>query len=125
MELSLFLAKFLGLYLLILAVLFCFRREQLEMSLKEVFASPGMLLLAGLLSLSAGLLIVIAHPVWECNWRVLITIIGYIAIVKGIVRIGHPQIAKEMMGRIIKKCSHCRVVILLVVALFLIYHGFQ
>lgn len=125
MELSLYLAKVFGLYLLIMAVFFAFRREQLEASIRDLFSSQGMLLVSGALALILGLMIVIAHPVWECSWRVVITILGYLGILKGIMRICYPKAAKEAAFKIMNKCSHCRLIIVLALALFLIYHGFR
>ena len=53
---------------------------------------PGILLyLSGLLSLLAGLAI-INHNTWHMDWRVIITVLGWLMTIGGIIRIVAPQI---------------------------------
>ena len=61
MELSLFLAKLFGLYLLTVAVLWVVRGEAISKVLEEFFASRPMLFLSGLLALAVGIAMVIGH----------------------------------------------------------------
>src|SRR5262245_66353322 len=55
---------------------------------------PGILFyLSGLLSLLAGLAIINLHNTWRKDWRVIITVLGWLMTIGGIVRIVVPQIA--------------------------------
>ena len=55
---------------------------------------PGILFyLSGLLSLVAGLAIVNLHNTWCMDWRVIITVLGWLMTIGGIARIVLPQIA--------------------------------
>ena len=45
---------------------------------------------------SYGIAMAIGHSVWELNWRGLITLLRYLCIVKGVVRIGFPDMPKKM-----------------------------
>jgi hypothetical protein len=55
---------------------------------------PGVLFyLSGLLSLLAGLAIVNLHNAWHADWRVIITVLGWLMTIGGIVRIVVPQVA--------------------------------
>jgi uncharacterized membrane protein len=47
-------------------------------------------LFVGILSMLGGLAVIIAHPSWSRDWRVVITIIAWLLLVGGIVRIGQP-----------------------------------
>jgi hypothetical protein len=49
--------------------------------------------LSGLLSLLAGLAIVNLHNRWQMDWRVIITVLGWLMTIGGIFRIVLPQIA--------------------------------
>jgi positive regulator of sigma E activity len=49
--------------------------------------------LSGLLSLLAGLAIINLHNTWCADWRVIITILGWLMTVGGIIRIVVPQVA--------------------------------
>ena len=86
MLLSLFLAKIMGLYLLIAAGLWVVKKEQVDESIEDFASSRGLVLFSGAISLIAGLAIAIGHPIWEFNWRGLITAMGYLFILQGIMR---------------------------------------
>jgi hypothetical protein len=58
--------------------------------MKEFIASMPMIWLSGVLALVAGLAIVNAHNLWEPDWRVIITILGWLAIVRGLASILFP-----------------------------------
>ena len=57
----------------------------------EFMASPALIFLSGIITLPAGLAIVLTHNVWTPDWRVLITILGWLAIVTGAIRMIFPQ----------------------------------
>ena len=67
MELSLFLAKLFGTYLLIMGILFAARRQQILEVVKEFFDSRPMVFFSGLLALAVGIAMAIGHSVWESN----------------------------------------------------------
>ncbi len=90
METSLFLAKLIGLYGLVVCVLWLVRGKEFNRQIEESVGQPTFLILSGFLALIAGLAIVIGHNVWEANWRVAITIVGYLSLSKGIVMLGFP-----------------------------------
>jgi hypothetical protein len=61
---------------------------------------PGILLyLSGLLSLLAGLAIINLHNTWRMDWRVIITVLGWLMTIGGIIRIVAPQITIACMMR--------------------------
>jgi uncharacterized membrane protein len=95
MELSLFLAKLLGLYLLIMGVFMIARGEAISHVIAEMLSNRPTVFLSGLIALIIGLAMVIGHSVWELNWRGLITVIGYLSVAKGIVRVGFPDIPRR------------------------------
>lgn len=52
--------------------------------------------LSGLLSLLAGLSIVNLHNRWQMDWRVIITVLGWLMTIGGIIRIVLPHVALAM-----------------------------
>ena len=56
---------------------------------------------AGLLTLLAGLAIVRAHNVWSAEWTVLVTVLGWLAIFSGVVRIIWPDRVAGLGNRIL------------------------
>jgi hypothetical protein len=61
--------------------------------IEEAAHNYALIFLSGLLTLLAGLAIVRAHNVWTGGWPVLVTVIGWLAIVSGLVRMWLPQVA--------------------------------
>lgn len=125
MDISAFLAKLIGLYLLIISVLCLFRRRQVEGACKEMAASKGLLAVSAEISLIFGLVIAIDHSIWEYSWRGLITVVGYLMILKGIIRFAFPNHAKKWCTRCADKGHWLCLIIMIVIGLYLTYMGFS
>ncbi len=125
MELSLFLAKLIGLYFLIVAGLWIFRKAEFERFLNDFVSSVGLTGFSGIISLVLGLMIVIGHPIWEVSWRGLITLIGLLFIIQGILRIGFNSNAQGVFKKWIDSRGYWVVLaILIVLGGYLTYNGF-
>lgn len=94
MEYSVTLAQILGPFYFIIAVTFLFKQDRVEKMIKAFEKSELSMVIGGLLALFVGMLLVVTHNVWVADWPVLITILGWLALVKGILLIALP---KEMM----------------------------
>ena len=57
----------------------------------DMTRSPSFMWLGGLLSLFIGFLLVTFHNHWVLGWSVFITIVGWLALVKGIVALALPS----------------------------------
>lgn len=125
MDMSIFFAKFLGLYLLIIGALLLFRKPQMILMVQSV--TPAAIFFSGLLAILFGLFIVILHNVWVMNWKVLITLIGYLALVKGVIRLFMPETIKRVMMKTVQSGLAYAVMIIVILALgvCLTYHGFS
>jgi hypothetical protein len=66
----------------------------------QFLSSYAFIYLSGLLALPLGIAIVLAHNVWVANWRVLITLFGWVAMIGGIFRIVYPQLVQRIGGAI-------------------------
>jgi len=124
MELSIFLAKLLGLYLLIVAADLLLRKHELEGAVRDFASSKGLLVFSGSISLLLGLAIVIAHPVYEMNWRGLITLLGYLLIFRGIMRVAFPTRIQKKIVSVFHKGYWAILIILAVLGIYLTYCGF-
>lgn len=83
MDLSIFLGRVVGLYLVIVGLAWLTRKEFLKVAVEDFFNSAGLMFVTGLLTLIIGLLMVVGHNVWELSWRVVITVVGYLSLIKG------------------------------------------
>ena len=126
MELSLFLAKLLGTYFLIVFILLVTQKEQMIQGFKSFSANLPLMMLSGSLSLLAGLAILIGHPVWTWEWPLVITLLGLLMLIRGISRLGFPaSCSKRIQTRLShKNCFSWITVITFVVGIFLAWHGF-
>ena len=93
MALSIFLAKLIGPFFLALGLGLAFNRAAVRSVLDELSHSITLVFLGGVMTMPAGLAIVLAHNVWVADWPLLITLIGWLAVFSGAVRIISPQSA--------------------------------
>jgi uncharacterized membrane protein len=61
-------------------------------SVIEAVHSPTLVYMSGVASMLAGLAMLNAYRAWTADWRVMITILGWLLVIGGIVRIVLPQI---------------------------------
>jgi hypothetical protein len=96
MDRSLFLARLIGPTFVAIALGMLFNLDLYESMTAEALL-PGILFyLTGQLSLLAGLAIVNLHNKWQLDWRVIITVQGWLMTIGGIMRIVLPQFAVEV-----------------------------
>lgn len=125
MDISLFLAKLFGLYLTIVSVLLFARRDFLPSVIEDFYRSPALILFSAVFNLIIGLLVVLTHNVWEWNWRVIITIFGYLSIAKGIIHLFRPSWLEGLSRKMIAGNGYVATgAINLVIGVYLIYVGF-
>jgi hypothetical protein len=88
---SVFLARLIGPVMLVVGLaVFANQRGFREMA-EEFLASRALMFLSGLILMPAGLAIVLAHNVWTADWRVLITLFGWLNAIGGAVRLVAPD----------------------------------
>jgi hypothetical protein len=93
MDRSMFLARLLGPTFVAISLGLLINLGMYERMIAEAL-HPGILFyLSGLLSLLAGLAMVNLHNTWCMDWRVIITVLGWLMTIGGIVRIVVPQVA--------------------------------
>jgi predicted phage tail protein len=91
-----FLAGLIGPVLVVIAITMLTNRRALTAMAGQMPDNLAVVFLAGLLLLVAGLAIVRIHNVWSGGWPVIITIIGWLAIAGGLVRMLIPDQSAAM-----------------------------
>jgi hypothetical protein len=89
MQVSVFLARLLGPLLLLPGVGLLVNPREFRTMATEVVGSITLIYLFGLFDFAAGLAIVLVHNVWTVNWRVLITLIGWLLLIRGAAHSDH------------------------------------
>ena len=97
---SIFLAKLIGPVLLAGAAGILVNGATYRLLIDEFLRSRALIYLSGILAMTAGLAIVLTHNVWVADWRVLITIVGWLAAITGAFRIIAPQDAIKFGRRV-------------------------
>ena len=128
MSISIFLGQVLGVYLFLssIAMLINFKFYKKHI-LEYVIKNPALLLICGGVSFIIGLIIVVTHNIWIVSWEVVVTIIGWIILIKGLWILFFPKSISKMFIK--KKKDHFGLVkwlnwICLFVGLYLIYLTF-
>ncbi len=83
----------------------------------EALASHVLIYLSGVLSLLAGLAVVIAHNRWSGGWPIIITVLGWLMVIGGVIRIVVPQLVQTVAGTVYAGHAAIIVVAILCVAL--------
>lgn len=75
--------------------------------LKEFIGSRALIFLTGMAALLAGVAIINAHNLWVPDWRVVITVLGWLFILRGFMNLVFPITVQDLGDRMI--ASHAGV----------------
>lgn len=99
-----------------------------EGHLKKLFASletDDNFFLWGFISLVIGVAMILAYNVWAWNWQLVITVLGWAALLKGLLLLFCPEFMKKWAKKIDnKKWMPIWLMILLILGLVITYFGF-
>ncbi|CAM2844948.1 Integral membrane protein (PIN domain superfamily) [Legionella steigerwaltii] len=91
MDTSKFLSKVLGIYLIVASLAIFTNMHQFTIYVQELLKNAPLMLVLGFWTFILGLLMVVSHNVWQWNWRLLITIIAWLILLKGASIIFYPH----------------------------------
>lgn len=101
MEFTIFFARLWGSFFIIFGLLFIITRQlgkTIEMTDDKAFVIS-----TGYITMLMGLVTVILHNIWVAGWEVVITILGWSTLLKGIMKIGFPEHIRKQAQRFKKK----------------------
>jgi hypothetical protein len=105
MPTSIFLAKLIGPILVLVAVGLLVNRKSMDALAREILGSIVLLSLLGVMDFAAGLAIVLTHNVWVADWRVIITLLGWLLLIRGAVRVLIPDQVKGFGTKVLKNSN--------------------
>lgn len=123
MDVSLFLAKFWGWYLIIFFVILTFN----PIRIKQVFEDlkdEKFLILSSLLATIVGLLNILFHNIWSPSWVLLITLIGWMSLVIGLALFIIPKATVMWLNFINVKLVQVIYTLLFLTGLFLLNQSY-
>lgn len=126
MDISVFLARSLGLYFIIVGIAMFMRPANFKLLMQEMVDNAPLAILGGILALVMGILLVVSHNTWHVDWTLMITVLGWMALIKGIMLTVFTQKTtvwyEKLLG--IPSVFTFSAIICLTLGLFLIYHGY-
>jgi uncharacterized membrane protein len=102
MELSNYLAQLLGLTLMIFTALALIRPVIITLAMRDLRPFSFAMMLAGFIGIFGGLAIILSHNIWEPSWRVLVTIFGWAALIKGVTYVAFPEQLKLTSNKLLE-----------------------
>ncbi|MDI9818727.1 MULTISPECIES: hypothetical protein [unclassified Legionella] len=126
MELTIFLAKVIGWYFVIVSLFMLTRQEATKSLIADVLAQRALLFFMGIVTLIIGLLLVLSHNVWVMGWPVIITLIGWLVLISGILRLTSSKLTTKIGNWWLKNPAYLVVaaVIYLLIGLYLLYMAY-
>lgn len=127
MESSTFLGKVIGLYLIIASVAMLVNVPQFIGNVNGLLHDVPLMFVTGFLTVILGILMVVSHNHWQWHWRVIITVIAWLTMIKGATILLYPQIIDQLTALFVQNMNvaYVSAVISLVLGLILCYFGFK
>ena len=126
---TLFLSKLIGLYCILAALSMMTRRQATLETVTALLQNQSMMLILGVITLTAGLAMVLAHNIWSGGGpSVIVTLIGWITLIKSLLFLFLPP---EMDAGLFLRQLHYQQLfylygaISLILGVYLTYSGFK
>jgi putative exporter of polyketide antibiotics len=82
---TIFLSRLIGLYCIVIALSMMTRRQATVETVTALLQNPSMMLVVGIITLAAGLAVVLAHNIWSGGALVIVvTLVGWMTLIKSL-----------------------------------------
>lgn len=127
MDTSIFLARMIGPLLMLIGVGTLMNPEHYKAMTANFLKNSELYYFSGAIAFTVGMVIVLFHNQWTGDWRGVITIIGWMSLFKGAVRILFPTLGSKMAVSITESKWELRAgaVLALLVGAWLTWEGFS
>ncbi|NQT32994.1 MAG: DUF2065 family protein [Candidatus Omnitrophica bacterium] len=126
MEATVLIAKILGPLYVVVGLGILVNPKTYQKIMGDFFENTALLYIGGLMAFLFGVIIIIFHNEWAVNLSLIITILGWLALIKGIVLLVFPSAMKRIAAIYGKSATSIRVAgfIALVLGAVLSYMGY-
>ena len=127
MQPAVFIARLIGPTFIVIGIGVLLNGSFYNAMVADAVKSPTLIYFAGLLALVPGLAVLNVYRAWTPDWRVVITILGWLMVIGGIVRIVLPQLIATLATDIYSGTPVLAIfaVIILVVGAYLSFEGYR
>ena len=123
MELSILVAKIFGLSYVLLGLGMLLNGAYYKKAFEGFLKDAGLMLFGGMAALIIGFLLVNSHNIWVNDWTVIVTILGWLALLKGALIFLAPKFLLNLSAKILKHTTFMGVFVVLA-GLIVGYFGF-
>jgi len=99
MSISIYLGQIFGLYLFITSIALITNQKYYKKTISELLKNSSVCLIGSVFTLILGLSVVLVHNIWIYSWEVIITILGWIILLKGICMFLLPKSFSNMLQK--------------------------
>lgn len=124
MGLSILVARIAATIYLAVGIGGLFDKNYYKNVMKDVFSNRGVSLLIGFMTIVLCLPLTVYHNLWVQDWRVLITLIGWIGLIKGILYLAFPKSLENFAKNLVGNNSVLFSWIVLILGVIFAYFGF-
>ena len=127
MQPAVFIARLTGPFLVVIGVGVLLNEANYAAMITEAAHSPTLIYLSGLLTLPLGLAILNVYRAWTADWRVIVTILGWLLAIGGVIRIVLPQFTATLATTLYSTSAGLMVfaVVVLVLGGYLSFEGYR
>lgn len=97
MEVSIVLARIIGVYGIVAGLALIKNKALYADAVKRFRKKPETVSLLSFTTLLVGLVLLTLHRAWRADWTVIITLIGWLTVAKGVINVVFPDIAVSIM----------------------------
>ena len=107
---AVWISKFLGPIVLALSIPMMLTPSSLQQTTRRFLADSPLVLISGILAMTAGLSIVNTHNVWVLDWTLIVTLFGWALVLGGASRILAPRAVERAGGAMLDRPTTTRIV---------------
>ena len=126
MDTSIFLARIIGPLFGVVGIGVLLNTKHYGAMATDFIKNAELYYFSGATAFVVGMAIVLQHNLWVADWRVVLTILGWMSIIKGTARILFPKLGAQVAGSYIESESMLRggSILIMAIGAWLAYKGF-
>ena len=107
---AIWISKFLGPIILVLSIPMILSPASFQQMARRFIADSPLVVISGILAMTAGLSIVNTHNIWVLGWPVIVTLLGWALVLGGASRIVAPRVVERVGSRMMDRPTMTRIV---------------
>jgi hypothetical protein len=124
---SKFLSKAIGIYLIIVSIVMELNAPQFMTNVTQLVHNGPLMFVTGFFTLILGIIMVLSHNTWQWSWRVLVTIVCWITLLKGINILVYPELIGSTSVKFLQHPNvvHVSAALDFVLGILFLYFGYR